>query len=110
MSNTEKEECFLVVEPLKEVTIEPEDCTNVIEFFTHFNLAVPAYLTEAVTSFASDQNTETQDVFRVALCRALLEGKEDIFQDEIFKLINQNTVKVVELNEFTVQLKEMLTE
>jgi hypothetical protein len=110
MSQEESTEKFLVVEPLKEVVIETDDAKNVIEFFEHFNLSVPQYLTDAVSAFEKDQTPVTQNQFRVALCKALTEGTESLYSDDIFKLIRQNTSQIVFYNEFNEQLEEALSE
>lgn len=111
MSNQEQqEERFLVVEPLKEVTIEGDDAVAVLEFFKAFDAVAPQALVDAAESFKVNPTPETQNVFRVELCRALLEGKEPVFQDEVFKLINQNTAQVVYHHEFNKQLEETLAE
>jgi hypothetical protein len=65
---------------------------------------------DAANAFKADPTPVTQNTFRVELCRALLEGKESVFQDEVFKLINQNTAQIVYHAEFTRQLEETLAE
>ena len=109
MSNqNEQEEPFLVVGPLTEILLEVDDCNNVIEFFEHFDLKVPACLKLATKDYISNQTLETQNAFRIALCEALIGGKEEIFKDEIFQLININTSKIVYEHNFTKQLEEVL--
>ena len=104
------EERFLVVEPLKEVAIEGEDAVNVLEFFKAFDAVAPQALVDAAHAFKESPTPQTQNQFRVELCRALMEGKEPVFQDEVFKLINQNTSQVVYHHEFNRQLEETLAE
>ena len=110
MSQEETTEKFLVVEPLKEVVIEVDDAKNILEFFEHFSLSVPAYVTEAITAFEKEQTLDTQNKFRVAFSKAINEGKEALFSDDIFKLIRENTKQIVFYNEFTEQLEEALSQ
>lgn len=95
---------------LTDLRIEPDDAAAVLDFWHHFELDVPTYLTEAIELFRQDPNLDTQDKFRSALCKAISEGREDIFEDEIFIEIKKNTDKIYFNDQFYSQLKETLSE
>jgi hypothetical protein len=98
------------IEKLKEVKIDPSDAEAVLDFWHHFELHVPDYLDNALKSFVANPNVDTQDQFRGALCQAINEGKEDIFQDELFKAIRESSDKVLFNFKFHQQLEENISE
>ena len=110
MSKENDKEKFLVVTPIRKVTIEADDATNILEFFTEFKLAIPEYLSEATTCFVKEQNNQTQNNFRVALCRAFKEGTEPMLFDDIFMLIKENARQIIDYDEFENQLSDILTQ
>lgn len=108
MTQDKKE--FLRIEPLTRMAIEIDDADAVIDFWHHFELEVPEYLQKAADDFLKSPNLTTQNIFRVALCKAISEGKEPIFKDEVFLAIKKNTDKVVFHAEFSQELEKIIEE
>jgi hypothetical protein len=99
---------FVKIDSLTEVYIDADSCGDVIEFFNHFQLKLPETLVEAANAFIANSNVETQDVFRLELCAALSNGKEEIFNDETFRLIGNNAKSILFHNYFIKHLEETL--
>lgn len=113
------------VGPLEEVTTDIEDCNNVKDFFYHFKIDMPDYLSNAIQDYENelkkspaiikeDYNKEKnliehQNNFRVALCRAMVESNHPLFKDELFKTVITNSDQVVFTSNFDKQISEALT-
>jgi len=98
------------VHKLTNLKIDPSDAKGVLDFWLHFDLHLPDYLQKAADNFEQNPNVDTQDTFRGALCKALHEGKEDVFQDDLFKAIRQNSDKVLFNYQFLEQLEDQIGE
>ena len=96
------------INKLENIKIESGDVEAILDFWKHFELETPDYLIKAAQDFRSDQNIETQDALRVAICKAIHEGKEDIFQDELFQVIKSSSDQVLFHSQFKEQLEETL--
>lgn len=115
----------LQVEPLDEINTDQEDCNNVRDFFYHFKIDMPEYLENAISEYETalkqsnaivkeDYNKdrgliEAQNVFRVSLCRAMVESDHPLFKDELFKTVIANSDKVVFTANFDKQISEALS-
>lgn len=113
------------VESLTEVVTDLEDCKNVRDFFTHFKIHMPDYLNSAIVnyeavlettrSFTKEEKTvskkllEAQNIFRVSLCKAMVESDHPLFKDELFKTVIGNSEEVVFCANFDEQIGEALT-
>lgn len=93
---------------LEDLKIEANDVDGVLDFWKHFQLDTPDYLKKAAEDFRLEQNIETQHALRVAICKAIHEGKEDIFQDELFNVIKTKSDQIYLQSQFEEQLEETL--
>jgi len=112
------------VEALEEITTDVEDCKNVRDFFSHFKIDVPNYLHDAIAAYeaALDANKnskeqrnqdrtllDAQNLFRISLCRAMVESDHPLFKDELFKTVINNSDQVVFTANFDKQISDALT-
>jgi hypothetical protein len=100
----------MILDPLKEVKIESDDAMNVVEFWQHFKLSMPEDLAKAAQNFMENSTVETQNEFRLAICKAVVDGKESIFEDEVFKKIKFNASKILFHSNFSSELEKVLDE
>lgn len=108
---------WVQVEPLKEVCIDNEDVKNIIDFFRHFEIKMPDDLTEALKAFEEAQVRNApdgelcllQNTLRTALCRCIVERNADAFKNEIFNEVVENCKKVIFIDSFENQVKDLVT-
>lgn len=91
MSNDEAEVKESTNNALQEVSrtvaITPEDCSGAADFWTHFEVPMPAALKEAFEKFAKDPNFENQCEVKLQVCKAIGYTEHEAFSDEMFKEI-----------------------
>lgn len=96
------------LDALTEVVIDINDVKNGMNFFKHFNLEVPELLKKAIEDFEKEPNIETQNEFRIAFCKTILQGTEEIYKDEVFELIKVNMAKIDDVYELEKSIKDTL--
>jgi len=89
MSNEENtvESTNPLQEVSKVVAITPEDVTGAADFWTHFEVPMPASLRSAFDNFVNDPNYENQMIVKIELCKAIGYTEHEAFNDEMFKEI-----------------------
>jgi len=110
-------------EPLAEVLTDSDDVFVVFDFFKTWNITVPPYLKKACDDYSQmlddaenkkanqDQVLISQNNFRVALCRAIYDIKEEpVFQEELLSNAIENARQIVLFNDFSKTIEENLME
>jgi hypothetical protein len=91
------------------VSISAEDLKHIRDFFTHFNIKMPATLSTALDAFAAEQSYENQDRIRIELAATMYEVDHPIFKDELFKSVIENSSRILYDARFGRQLEGELT-
>jgi hypothetical protein len=110
-------------EPLKEVLTDKDDVFVVFDFFKTWDIDIPEYLKTACDEYSSvleksesdrvdeQQIIAAQNVFRVALCRAIYEVKDEpVFQEELLHNAVENSRQIVLFDDFNNSIEKDLTE
>lgn len=103
-------------EPLTEITTDTDDCRNVLDFFQHFKIEIPAYLSKAIDNYEAVLGSsepelaklDAQNHFRIALCKAMIESDHPLFKDELFDTVIKNSTETVFLANFDEQVQTAL--
>jgi len=97
-------------ENIRKVVVTPEDCAGASEFWTHFDINMPAELKAAFEAFAKNPSVETQDEVKLQLCKAIGYTDHEAFKDEMFMEIVEECRSVVYDMSFDKQLETTLDE
>jgi len=98
---------------LKEVVLNNDDIKNLREFFVHFKVEIIPELEEVLTRWESKREKVTpqdQEDLKVALCANMLASEHQMFKDELFKPILENSSKIVYDATFEREIKNQLAE
>lgn len=94
----------------KEVVISTEDSRNIREFFTHFKIDMPPYLTKALDDFEANPSVQTQDKLRSATCEAVVTSNHPILKDELFAEAFEASKDITFREKFDRDLNQVLQE
>ncbi|NBW56913.1 hypothetical protein EBR43_03850 [bacterium] len=110
-------------EPLKEVLTDKDDVFVVFDFFKTWDIEIPDYLKKACNEYSSlleqaesnkveeEQIVTAQNIFRVALCRAIYDVKDEpVFQEELLHNAVENSRQIVLFDDFNNSIEKDLTE
>jgi hypothetical protein len=96
-------------ENIRKVVITPEDCSGAADFWTHFNIAMPAELKTAFESFQANPSVTAQDELKLQICKAIGYTDHEAFRDEMFKEIVEECRDEVYDMSFDKELTQALT-
>ena len=84
------------VDNLTEVVITKEDAKNIREFFSHFDITLPDFLSKQIQDITDNEriSLEQQNILRVAIARAISESDHEIFKDQLFEEVIPNCDRV----------------
>jgi hypothetical protein len=109
MSNEVKEsENNALQEVSRKVVITPEDCSGAADFWSHFEVPMPAELKTAFERFTKEPNITNQDDVKLQVCKAIGYTDHDAFNDEMFKEIVEECRNVVYDMSFDKDLGQIL--
>lgn len=80
----------------RKVTISKEDAANIVKFFEHFNIPIPAPLQAQINRFNDNPDSYTpkeQDKLKIELAHAIITCDHELLKDEIFQTLNVNSDK-----------------
>lgn len=109
-------------EPLKEHLTDRDDVYVVFDFFKTWDMDVPEYLKKAsdeyskmldkpVHEISENDLISAQNSFRVALCRAIYDFKDEpVFQEELLSNAVENARQIVLFNDFNSSIEQSLSE
>lgn len=92
----------------KKVVISQDDTKNVVEYFSHFNIQMPDYLKTAADQFDAEPTFANQQLFKLNLCKAMLESQHESFKDEMFDTVKENASKAMYDLQFDYDLRDEL--
>lgn len=90
------------------VTIE--DVKNVRDFFDHFKIDMPQYLSDHLNNMenADSITEELHDEMRVQVARAITESEHEIFKDQLFEEVIPNCEKAWFDRQFSDDFEEAM--
>ena len=71
------------------VAITAEDCSGAADFWTHFEVPMPAELKSAFEAFTKDPSYVNQCAVKLQVCKAIGYTDHEAFTDEMFKEITE---------------------
>jgi hypothetical protein len=95
------------------VVLTKEDVKNVLDFFTHFNIPCPAYLSEIIKEIANSEKItfQQQQKIKVAISRAIIDNQDHkILKDELFEEAMPNCQQEWFKAQFEQDLQESLAD
>lgn len=94
----------------REIVITAEDCNGAAEFWTHFDIEMPAELKQAFERFAKEPTIENQDAIKMFVCKTIGHTDHEAFNDEMFTEITEECRGVAYNMEFDHNLESTLSE
>ena len=99
---------------LTEIVINKEDVDNIENFFKHFNIELPEYLTEQFRVYRSSNDKtyslKDQQLLKEELCKALATSSHELLKDELFKSVIERCEDIYFHAQFTRDLEDTLSE
>jgi hypothetical protein len=92
----------------KNVAISPEDCSGAADFWTHFEVPMPAELKAAFEKFSKDPSWDNQCEVKMQVCKAIGYTDHEAFRDDMFKEIVEECRNVSYDMGFEVSLETAL--
>ena len=108
MSENENEKNALQ-EVSNKVVITAEDCAGAADFWTHFEVPMPAELKAAFEAFSKNPTIENQNEVKLQVTKAIGYTDHEAFKDEMFKDIVEECRNVVYDMTFDKDLESTLT-
>jgi hypothetical protein len=87
-----------------------EDVKNVRDFFDHFKIEMPQYLTDHLAAMENAENIDEKlhDEMRVQVARAIAESEHEIFKDQLFEEVIPNCQKAWFDRQFSEDFEEAM--
>lgn len=118
MSITDKlEDKEVQFTPLTSLNIDGDDCRNIRDFYSHFNIDMPAELKTSLEafeealakeSFDKDELVNLQNKLRASLCGSIISSNHPFFNDHLMDEIRSNAQQIAFLSSFDEQVQEVL--
>ena len=93
--------------------LSKDDISNIQNFFKHFKIPIPDFLSKEIEVFTNDPDNYTldkQQKFKSAISHAMLTGKHEIFENPVWVGVLKNCDEEHFNAQFEKDLEEALTE
>ena len=106
----------VVIGQMNEITIDPEETKHAREFFKEFGIPIPDSMEKAMTEFMEAGKDKTLDAqrriklfnnFRNELCNAMVTSEHEVFKDEIWNEVKENSKQILFDYHFDNQVDEV---